>query len=46
MKSSEKELASDLAFKLKAEIVAKRQLQKSGQQDMLPFAAAAQPVLD
>lgn len=44
LKSSDQELGSDIGSRLKAEIVAKRQmqkLQKAAQQNMLPFAASA-----
>lgn len=44
LKSSDQELGSDIGLRLKAEIVAKRQmqkLQKTAQQNMLPFAASA-----
>ena len=44
LKSSDQELGSDVGSGLKAEIIAKRQMQKlqtAAQQDMLPFAASA-----
>lgn len=44
LKTSDQELASDTGSKLKVEIVAKRQLQKSTQPNLLPFAASAQPL--
>lgn len=43
LKSSDQELSSDKGSKLKAEIIAKRQMQRAAQQSMLPFAASAQP---
>ena len=44
LKSSDQELGSDIGSRLKAEIIAKRQMQKlqtAAQQDTLPFAASA-----
>lgn len=44
LKTPDQELASDTGSKLKNEIFAKRQLRKSTQQNLLPFAASAQPL--
>ena len=44
LKSPETELASDVGLKLKAEIIARQQLDRAGAQNMLPFAASAQPL--
>lgn len=44
LRTSDQELGSDVGSRLKAEIIAKRQMQKlqiAAQQDLLPFAASA-----
>jgi len=44
LKTPDQELASDTGEKLRSEIIAKRQLQRATQQNVLPFAASTQPV--
>ncbi|DBA91472.1 hypothetical protein WJX77_007809 [Trebouxia sp. C0004] len=44
LKTPDQELASDTGLKLRSEIIAKRQLQRATQQNVLPFAASTQLV--
>ncbi|DBB12398.1 TPA: hypothetical protein ACH3X3_005209 [Trebouxia sp. C0006] len=44
LKTPDQELASDTGEKLRSEIIAKRQLQRATQHNVLPFAASTQPV--
>jgi len=45
LKTSDEQLASDVGSKLKSQIIAKRQMARATQQNLLPFAASAQPEL-
>ncbi len=44
LKTTDQELASDTGSKLRSEIIAKRQLQRVTQQNVLPFAASTHSV--
>lgn len=44
LKTPDQALASDIGSKLRSEIIAKCQLQRAPQQNVLPFAASTQPV--